>query len=218
MAAGKFVTARTVEDAGPYISYRGAVYLICRQANISHCESNISHRRKAVYRSSPKAMTFNTPLRHASRATSPQGARQGSVDAELVATVGAAICRPWACAEFTVGAKTSLAKGGGFLRSKKTEGLENTYRTPNNPPVSASAEPAPFTRGPWRLPWVGAKRNTKSLPMRVHREAGLYRIPKTVVFPGCTVKRTVSPALTNGSASDSSTEAIYTVSRSVSRK
>ena len=39
------------------------------------------------------------------------------------------------------------AKGGGFLRSKKTEGLENTSRTTNNPPVSAFAEPAPFTQG-----------------------------------------------------------------------
>ena len=147
MAAGKFVTARTVEDAGPYnLTPRSGISHL-PQANISHCESNISHRRKAVYRSSPKAMTFNAPLRHASRATSPQGARQGSVDAELVATVGVAICRPWGCAESAAGAKASLVKGGGFLRSKKTEGLVNTYRTPNNPPVSAYAEPAPFTQG-----------------------------------------------------------------------
>ena len=38
-------------------------------------------------------------------------------------------------------------KGGGFLRSKKTEGLSHTSRTTNNPPVSAFAEPAPFTQG-----------------------------------------------------------------------
>ena len=33
------------------------------QANSSHCVSNISHRRQAVYHSSPKAMSMNTPLR-----------------------------------------------------------------------------------------------------------------------------------------------------------
>ena len=78
---------RTFGDAGPYnfIPRSGISHL--PQANSSHCVSNISHRRQAVYRSSPKAMSMNTPLRHASRATSPQGARQGSVAVRLVVRI-----------------------------------------------------------------------------------------------------------------------------------
>ena len=50
---------RTVGDAGPYVSYRGTVYRICRQA---------------VYRSSPQVMNFNTPLRpHFIRTPLPKG-------------------------------------------------------------------------------------------------------------------------------------------------
>ena len=177
MAAGKFVTARTVEDAGPYnLTPRSGISHL-PQANISHCESNISHRRQAVYRSSPKAMTFNAPLRHASRATSPQGARQGSVDAELVATVGAAICRPWGCAESAAGAKASLVKGGGFLRSKKTVGLKNTFHTPNNPPVACGASPL-NTRGPWRVPWIGAVRTVGDAgPYNLTPRSGISHLP-----------------------------------------
>ena len=72
---------RTVGDAGPYVLTPRSGISHLPQANISHCGSNISHRRQAVYHSSPKAMSINTPLRHASRATSPQGARQDSVGA-----------------------------------------------------------------------------------------------------------------------------------------
>ena len=41
-------------------------------------------RRSLQFHTAERYIAFNTPLRHASRATSPQGARQGSVGARLV--------------------------------------------------------------------------------------------------------------------------------------
>ena len=107
-----------------------------------------------VYRSSPKAMSMNTPLRHASRAPSPQGARQGAVAIRL-------------CAIRSKRKSLPCVKGGGFLRSKKTEGLSRIFRTvTSNPPVSACAEPAPFTQGGLNgsrgLVWVDFRKNKNS--------------------------------------------------------